>query len=328
MLRHLFDHRYAELFAGVGVSLNELLVQAKLPTDLFSRKTISLTKEEYYRLMVALGKLMPDDDAVVRMATLSDTHTFSPPSFAAYCSNNAISCMERLAMYKRLVGPMMFRSYLKGEEFHIELSAIDEHAPLPEFLVELESAFLISLIRTATRRYIRPLRMTLLHQVRNQKLIDYWGCPVSVGERNIIVLSKTDAECRFVSENEDMWNFFEPELKRRLRELESEDSISTRVGSALVEMLPGGKCRIEDVASKLCLSKRTMQRKLALEGTSYHKQLSHTRKLLAMNYVKDPTLRNDDIAFLLGYQDTNAFLRAFSGWMGQTVGSYRSNGRQ
>lgn len=325
MLRHLFDHRYAELFAGVGVSLDELLIQAKLPPDLFRRKTISLTKEEYYRLMVALGKLMPNDDAVVRMATWNDMHTFSPPSFAAYCSTNAITCMERLSMYKRLVGPMMFRSYLKDNEFHIELAAIDEYAPLPEFLVELESAFLISLIRNATQRPIRPLRMTMLHQVRNQKLLDYWGCPVTVGERNIIVLSKADAERRFVSENEDLWNFFEPELKRRLRELETEDSICNRVGSALVEMLPGGKCRIEDVASKLCLSKRTMQRKLSLAGTSYQKQLNHTRKLLAINYVKDPTLRNDDIAFLLGYQDTNAFLRAFGTWMGQTVGKYRAN---
>jgi len=323
MLRHLFDHRYAELFAGVGVSLDELLTKAKLPPDLFRRKTISLTKEEYYRLMAALGTLMPDDQAVVRMATWNDMHTFSPPMFAAYCSNNAIACLERLARYKRLAGPMVFRSSVEDREFHIELAAIDEHTPLPDFLVEMESAFLISLIRNATQRHICPLRMTMTHTVRNQSLLDYLGCPVLQGERNMIILSMSDAERRFVSENEDMWNLFEPELKRRLQQLESEDSVSTRVSSVLMELLPGGKCRIEDVASKLCLSKRTMQRKLSGEGTTYQKQLNHTRKLLAINYVKDATLRNDDIAFLLGYQDTNAFLRAFNSWTGQTVGAYR-----
>ena len=325
MLRHLFDHRYAELFAGVGVSLEELLRRAKLPPDLFRRKTISMTKEEYYRMIGALGSLMPDDQAIIRMATWNDMHTFSPPMFAAYCSNNTIACIERLARYKQLVGPMLFRSFVENNMFHIEIAGIDEQTPLPEFLVEMESAFLISLIRNATEKHICPLLMTMRHEVHNQCLLDFWGCPVQVGHRNTIVLSMADAECRFVSENEDMWNFFEPELKRRLQEQESEDSMSTRVSNVLMELLPGGKCRIENVASKLCLSKRTMQRKLSEEGTTYQKQLNHTRKLLAINYLKDPTLRNDDIAFLLGYQDTNAFLRAFSGWTGLTVGKYRNS---
>ena len=32
---------------------------------------------------------------------------------------------------------------------------------------------------------------------------------------------------------------------------------------------------------------------------------------------------NDDIAFLLGYEDTTSFLRAFSTWTGQTVTEYK-----
>ena len=37
---------------------------------------------------------------------------------------------------------------------------------------------------------------------------------------------------------------------------------------------------------------------------------------------------NDDIAFLLGYEDTTSFLCAFCAWTGQTVSDYRRNNKE
>ena len=47
------------------------------------------------------------------------------------------------------------------------------------------------------------------------------------------------------------------------------------------------------------------------EETSFQKQLNGTRELLAKNYLKNTDMSSDDIAFLLGYQEINSFLRAF-----------------
>lgn len=55
----------------------------------------------------------------------------------------------------------------------------------------------------------------------------------------------------FISRNESMWEFFEPELKRRLSMMETDDSCAARVRSALMELLPSGECTIDDVAKKL-----------------------------------------------------------------------------
>ena len=131
----------------------------------------------------------------------------------------------------------------------------------------------------------------------------------------------------YCSRNESMWEFFEPELKRRLSMMETDDSCAARVRSALMELLPSGECTIDDVAKKLGYSKRSLQRKLQEEDTNFQKQLNHTRELLARTYLANTDMTTEDIAFLLGYQESGSFLRAFTVWTGQTVNEYRNTVR-
>ena len=120
-----------------------------------------------------------------------------------------------------------------------------------------------------------------------------------------------------------MWSFFEPELNRRLSMMDMGDSYAARVRSALMELLSGGECAIENVAAKLGYSKHSLQRKLQEENTNFQKQLNHIRELLAKYYVGSTDMRPEDIAYLPGYQDTGPFLRAFSIWTGDTVSGFR-----
>ncbi|WP_055070536.1 helix-turn-helix domain-containing protein [Clostridium massiliamazoniense] len=60
-----------------------------------------------------------------------------------------------------------------------------------------------------------------------------------------------------------------------------------------------------------------------MKKTTFIKQLNHTRELLAKSYLRDKTMTNDDIAFLIGYSDTNSFIRAFKNWTGMTIKEYK-----
>ena len=141
------------------------------------------------------------------------------------------------------------------------------------------------------------------------------------------MFSKEDALAPFISRNESMWEFFEPELKRRLSMMETDDSYAARVRSALMELLPSGECTINDVAKKLGYSKRSLQSKLQEEDTNFQKQLNHTRELLAKTYLANTDMTAGDIAFLLGYQEIGSFLRAFSAWTGKKISEYRQRFR-
>ena len=112
-------------------------------------------------------------------------------------------------------------------------------------------------------------------------------------------------------------------LNQRLSELDATSCMTERVASVLLEMLPSGQSSISEVAAKLALSARTLQRQLQNESTSYKVVLNQTRNQLAQHYLLQTQLPLDEISFLLGFQDGNSFNRAFAVWMGTTPGEYR-----
>lgn len=319
----ILDQKYSDVLKKLGLNTQEVLKKAQLPQDLFNRKSPVMTIEEYIRFMESIKELSKDDSLAIKMGTIENLETFSPPIFASYCSKNALTCMKRISKYKKLIGPLEFIVNENKDNITIEMSFINNKNELPEFLVAIEMVFLITLIRSATKEHIVPIEVVTKYNLYNDDYEKFFGVRPKVGMRNILTISKKDALIPFISENDTMWDYFEPELKRRLSELDIEDTYSARVRSSLIELLPAGEGSINDVASKLGLSKRTLQRKLKEEDTTFQKQLNHTRELLAKHYLKNPDMTSDDIAYLLGYQDLNSFVRAFNVWTGMTISEYK-----
>ena len=323
MKRFLLDKNYGVYLSKMGFSTEEILKKAMLPEDLFARQAPSLTVEEYFRFMQAIDALSPDEQMPIRLAASEGIETFSPPIFAAYCSRNALMCLRRLAQYKPLIGALLYRVEESENEVSVDVVSAEAGLELPEILVGIEYVFIIGLIRKATKEEIKPVAVTVKHEMKNGAYADFIGVPIVEGENNRLTFSKSDALIPFITRNESMWEFFEPELNRRLSMMDTDDSYSARVRSALMELLPSGECTIDDVAKKLGYSKRSLQRKLQEEDTNFQKQLNHTRELLAKSYLANTNMTAEDIAFLLGYQEIGSFLRAFSLWTGQTISEYR-----
>lgn len=105
--------------------------------------------------------------------------------------------------------------------------------------------------------------------------------------------------------------------------LDASVTTAKRVRAALLEGLPSGLVTMEAIARKLALSKRTLQRKIEAEGTSYQRILQETREALARHYLQKTLLPAAEIAFLLGFDEPNSFYRAFRAWTGTTPDSVR-----
>ncbi|MBP3774988.1 MAG: helix-turn-helix domain-containing protein [Bacteroidaceae bacterium] len=304
MSRYSFDPQFGDVIRRAGIDLGQLLRQCGLPEGLFGRRDILLTRTEYFRLVEALGSMERDMPQLAeRIALDGRIETLSPPVFAAYCSDNGMTFLRRLAHYKQLVGPVKIRIGQDSDGVRVTVTSDNDREPLPAFFAKLELMFIVGVLRRATQVHVRPVRST----------------PASV------MLSRGDLVLPFVSRNDAMWQYFEPELRRRLSEMEDEDTVVARVRSALVEMLPAGRATADGVAARLRMGKRTLQRKLAEENTTFQQQLRLTRLLLTKNYLRNGNRSNDDIAFLLGYEDTSSFLRAFSAWTGQHIAEYRKD---
>jgi AraC-like DNA-binding protein len=316
--RYLLDPGLRLLFGDLGISTANVLRRAGLPADLFARDQARLTTDHYYALWQALGEESNDRNLPIRIGQAISVETFSPPIFAALCSRNLEVAASRIASYKQLIGPM--RLSVSRTETGLALS-FDwrSHADAPDVLALSELVFWIALARIGTRMQVQPLRLTTPHPPSDTHAFrDYLGCAIEADPAQTIVFATTDASRPFLTANESMWNFFEPELRRHLDELDRSSSTSERVQAALLELLPTGATAMSDVAHSLAVSSRTLQRRLHQEGTSYQATLNATRQSLAHHYLRNNAMTVGQISFLLGYENPTSFYRAFHGWTGQT----------
>lgn len=324
MNHFVIDGRYKDLLCYHGLDVANVLRKSQLPGDALNHEVVKMTEAEYYRFMEAIGALAPDPLLSVRMATEGGIESFSPPIFAAYCSKNGHTCIVRLARYKKLIGPMSLQLIEDEGELTVELRDGASEAAVPAFLATSEFAFLTGLMRRATGEGVSPLRMTFRGTLPADEVLAYFGCDASTGDSNSITFSARDLTLPFVTHNDAMWGYFEPELAKRLSELDVDDSVSARVRAALTELLSGGMFSADDVAKELGMSKRSLQRALAAEGTTFQKQLNGTREVLARHYAANTNMPARDIAYLLGYAEVNSLLRSFSAWTGKGLVEYRS----
>lgn len=96
-----------------------------------------------------------------------------------------------------------------------------------------------------------------------------------------------------------------------------------RVRSILLARIGRGRSSEARIARVLRMSSRTLQRKLAADGTSYRELLSATLRLRAELELADPDLSIAEIASRLGFSDPANFSRAFRNWTGQSPLDFR-----
>lgn len=309
----------------LGLEPKSLLKLAGLPIDMFQRDKPMVTAKQYFELWQALEVSVNQPDFCLLIATSISVESFSPPLFAALCSDNLTTAMERLQKYKKLIGPLQISiNKLKGaKEYSFDSTSVDV---LPDTYQLVECLFITNLLRVATRKPLTPLYVELpIADKLSPATKAFFNCEIRKADRPKIAFDNEALNQEFLSKNGQMWEFFEPQLNANLQRFETKETTTEQVVTLLLNLIPTGKAHAEEVASNLCVSKRTLQRKLADEGETFQNLLNSVRKKLAIHYLKQSQYPNAEIAFLLGFDDPNSFIRAFSAWVGQSPESYRQS---
>ena len=95
----------------------------------------------------------------------------------------------------------------------------------------------------------------------------------------------------------------------------------------VAQALPEGPPPLRQVAQRLHLSERSLQRRLEAEGHRFADLVDEVRRELAQRYVADPRLALGEVAYLLGFAEPSPFHRAFKRWTGQTPAAVRRRQR-
>ena len=312
------------LMLDMGLDPATVLRLAGLPADLFARPEASLSADDYFRLWGGLEAAAGSEALPLRLGQAISVEAFDPALFACLCSPDLNTALARLAQYKQLIGPLLMSVKAGPKTTAVTLACYGHHRPLPRSLAASELVFFTQLARLATRHRVVPLAVASPDLPRDLAPFNaFFGCPLKAGRAIRIVFSGTDARRPFLTENAAMWQSFEAGLAARLSALSAPAAVAERVRGALLQLLPVGLASIDDVAARLTMSRRSLQRHLREESVSFQDVLGRVREELAKHYLASSAISPGEISWLLGFRETNSFHRAFRLWTGVTPGVWR-----
>src|SRR5262249_31540345 len=99
--------------------------------------------------------------------------------------------------------------------------------------------------------------------------------------------------------------------------------VAFEVRRILAAPAPDTEMSLEVVSRRLAMAPRTLQRRLAAEGTSFDALRDATLKEAAKVFLADPSISVGEVGLLFGYSEPGAFHRAFKRWHDITPQAFR-----
>jgi len=311
------------------VSVPDVLRRAGLPAAFFQQEKIYVTTAELFAFWRAIGETSQDPAIGLKLGTEPRFERYQPTAIAAVCSRSFRDALQRIARYKKLTCPEEIRVRTSGDEASVEFIYTQAEEVQPDVMVDLVLSWILGIGRRGTDNLITPLRLELTRSPQHRELLEsHFGCRVRFkAGRNALVFRNSDLDRPFVTQNEDLLKAIGAQLEAELKERTSSTDLGDQVKHTLKRSLAGKRPTLPQVARELCMSARTLQRRLTDADITFQQLVEDTRRELAHHYLRRSSVELNEAAFLLGYEDSNSFFRAFHGWEGTTPGEWRTKHR-
>ena len=250
--------------------------------------------------------------------------TFHALSYALSASSTLKEAFERVRRLGQVGSDAVTYDLVKcGSEYRFVLTVV---ASLPyESMDALVSAHL-RMCRSLAGREFSP-RLIELRRPRPERVDDFerlLRAPLRFSApQNLMVFDAESIERRLDSGNPELARYNDVIALQHLKGIERDD-IQGRVREVLLQRLEGREPSQEEIAERLHMSARTLQRKLADSGTTYKELLDETRHALALAYLSAPQHSVNEVTYLLGFSSGSCFTRAFRRWTGQSPTHWRA----
>lgn len=235
--------------------------------------------------------------------------------------------LERFLRYMRIVSDaadIHLHSEPGGYGMTIELAS--NGAPVPRARIEFVVITVLNICRWLTGRDMHPAAVDFTCP-QPADLSPYeraCHCPLRFGAPiHQIHFFLADLTAGLPMANMELAAMHDRLAGEHLKRLDCAKA-SYRIRQLVIERLPDGDPLRADIAKEMCLSERTLQRRLQEEGTSFNELVDETRRALADQYLRKRDLTLAQAAYLLGFADQSTFFRACKRWFDTSPGQYRS----
>lgn len=317
---------FAQSLKDHKVPSAEVLRSAGLPAGLFQQEKPQVDTAQLFAFWRAVGEVSKDPAIGLKLSAEYKLERFNPTAIAAVCSRTFGDAVERMGRYKQLVCPEEINLRRQGKETAVEFVFTNATESEPDVLVDNCLSWILTIGQRGTDGRIAPVRVELMRATKHRELLEkYYGCRVKFkAERNAIVFRTTDLDMHLTTHNAELLAMVSGQLDSQVAERKAGADVGTQVKHALKRSLAGKRPTLQDVASEVGMSTRSLQRKLADARITFQQVVEETRRELAHHYLSQSAVELNETAYLLGYADANSFFRAFNNWEGVTPGEWRT----
>ncbi|MDP2227849.1 MAG: AraC family transcriptional regulator [Moraxellaceae bacterium] len=244
---------------------------------------------------------------------------------AAVTQPTLYACLETIRRFcTELFPPLEMDGRIEENEACFVISENISLAPYSHFFFELNmvSFYNIFVHLVGGEKKLRRVEFSYPEPAWGHIYRRYFQCEVRFGQ----------AETRLVGDPE--LAYYELPLANRLMAMSAEKTLFENIPTRAIRLLPlrlrhllvryyGAFPSLENAASDLGMSGRTLRRKLAEEGTTYQQELDAVRQKLAHEYFLRGGESVTELALMLGFADSSAFAKAFRRWTGVSPSEYQ-----
>ena len=317
----------AEMLTAEGLDARGLLVAAgidpaaleapgaRLPTEMISRLW-ELAAERSGNPAIGLAQ-----HQVVRPAS------FDAVGYAMMSCADLRGAFDRLIRYLLILSDGLTMSMSEERAgYLVTFVLFGGDRPVPRQRIEFIFVTLIGFCRWISGRDVHPLAIELPYPapVDAAPYRAAFRCPIAFdASRSSLLFAAADMAAPLPTSNPQLAELHERFAGEYLRHFDHAQT-SYRAREVIIRRLPDGEPRRDEVAGELCMSERTLQRRLEEEATSFVQLLDDTRRELANQYLGRLHLSLAQAAYLLGFADQSSFFRACRRWFHVSPGQYRS----
>jgi AraC-like DNA-binding protein len=307
----------ADLLRAQGLDVPGLFREAGLDIRVLEQARARVPVEQVDRLWMLAQQRSGQPFVALSRATADNPTSFDMLAYAMMSCQNLAQAVARLVQYCAIVSDAVDLRVLDvAEGCRIEVTPMEPPNPGRAARLDYTIVTFLAFCRWVTCRDIMPLGVELsypapadlkLHQLA-------FSCtPRFNAPRHALLLRKADLQLPLPTANAALSQLHDRVVQEYVRELHP-TGIERQVATSLLRGMASARVMRRHVASDLCMSDRTLQRRLAEAGTSFQNELDTLRRQLTENYLRDPQLPLASIAALLGFAEESTFYRACQRW--------------
>jgi AraC-like DNA-binding protein len=309
-----------------GVDRADLLRAARIDEVQLRDPDARIPLSAIVRLWEAVALRVPDPTFGLRLGSDVRAREFGLVGYTMAYSGTVEAALTRLSRYDRIVSESLV--------VHLDTRAegtwvrVDADPALQAFrpAADARLAALLSVCREIAAAPITPLTVHLPYR-RPADVKDYekfFRAPLEFGAlATALLLSKDDLARPVSSSDEVLTGYLDHLAQQIVTTLGAEHTVREHVRRLLWTSLSDGVPNLDDVARRLGMSARTLQRRLRGEGTTFAAVLTGFRQDMARPLLREGQLAVSEVAYLLGYEDPSSFQRAFRRWSGRSPRAFR-----